>query len=843
MKKRILLFIVAAMLCVFSSSSIAQTNFFEDVLQKDLLAPFEVTKNINNIRVLQLDEQAMRAYLLKAPMEFQNNGVTLPLEIPLPNGQREIFQIVESPILSPEVAAQHPEIKTYSGNGTINKKATIRLSLNSGGFNAIILNLDNDAVYFQKYSEQSPNVYFNYFTRDVVAPQKSAQTKICGFGQHRDKHDHERNTVSPFNSPEAKMMGEAVQLRTYRLAVAATGEFTAQHGGTQASAFTVVVEYVNRMTALYRRELAVSFTLVSGQNLIYTDAATDPYDNENQEAMLEENHTNCNTVIGPANYDVGHVWGYVGGSGGGIAAEGSVCDGGVKGEGVSGEGDIAEYAQVFFDQLFFHEVGHQFGMNHSYNSVIPVCTTRNPDTSVEPGAGATIMSYGFTCDGDDYFTTATPLTGPILQFHAANLAEANAFLIAGGTCVTPTATGNTTPDVTVPGNFTIPRSTPFALTGSATDVNNDGLTYCWEGMNIGVVEPDANTLLDPTQPPFFRSYGMPDSSSATRIYPRLSAILNGTNTAKGDKLPSVGISTTHRLTVRDNNAAGGGVSFADVTVNIDGSIGPFLETTNLSGSYAGFSNQNITWDVSGTSTATPNVNILLSTDGGQTFPHQLVMNTANDGNEMVMLPNEVTSQARIKVEAVGNIFFDISNVNFSITASLPVEMLYFKGEGLEKGNLLKWATESEENNAGFEIQKSIDGRSFDEIDFVYSDAKSYEQKVYEYFDKDVTGPVAYYRLKQIDFDGRFEYSNIVAINRNNAAVTKLLIFPNPVQDVLTIENGEGFASVYNILGQLYQQFEVNDSKYLFYTNNLPKGIYVLQIRKPDGTAVAKEFLK
>jgi len=663
--KRTIYFSLAFLLLVSGLS--AQSSFFEVVPPRGLPAPVEVTKNIKSMSIVRLNEMALRAYLLNAPMEFENAGATLPLEIPLPDGTTEVFGIVESPILSKEVAAQHPEIKTYTGNGLNKKNVIIRFSFTSEGFNAILLNVAGDAVYFEKYSKQSNDLYFTYFTRDVIIPAEEVKTKSCGIGLHEDDHDHNHDAVSPEQLPEMMMAGAPVNLKTFRLAMAANGEFTAQQGGTQAGAFAAVVGYVNRMTALYRRDLAVNFMLVSGTNLIYTNAATDPYDNGDQGAMLDQNHDNCNAVIGAANYDVGHVWGYVGGSGGGVAYSPAVCNASVKGGGVSGEGDLGSYAQVFMDQLLFHEVGHQFGMSHSYNSSIPVCTTRNGPTSVEPGSGATVMSYGFTCDTDDYFTTNTPQTGPVLQFHAASLAQANTYMAGAGSCFTSTATGNTTPDVTVPSAFTIPKSTPFALTGSATDVDNDNLTYCWEGMNTGTMTPNVNTLTDLTQPPFFRTYGIPDSSDATRTYPLLSAILNGTNNAKGDKLPSVGIVTTHRLTVRDNNAAGGGVSFGNVTVTVNGAIGPFLETTNLGGSYAGLSSQTITWSVNGTDVATPNIKISLSTDGGLTFPTVLLASTPNDGSQSVTLPNIATTTARIKIEAVGNIFFDISNVNFTIT--------------------------------------------------------------------------------------------------------------------------------------------------------------------------------
>jgi hypothetical protein len=146
---------------------------------------------------------------------------------------------------------------------------------------------------------------------------------------------------------------------------------------------------------------------------------------------------------------------------------------------------------VFDQQLIQHEVGHQFDMSHSYNSNVPVCTTRTYDTSVEPGSGTTIMSYGYTCsnttpaDGlignDDYETGYAP----ILNFHTVNYDQANAF-IQTLSCYTSTPTGNTVPIINaMQSTWTIPRSTPFALAGSATDSDAaDVLSYSWEGTNI-----------------------------------------------------------------------------------------------------------------------------------------------------------------------------------------------------------------------------------------------------------------------------------------------------------------------------------------------------------------------
>ncbi len=601
------------------------------------------------------------SYLRKAPLEFRSSAAPLRLTIPLPNGTQETFGVYESPILAPAIAAQNPTIKTYTGRSLANPAYTIRLSMTSSGFDAVILGVENDAVY---YSKVSPNAadqsYVTYFAQDV---KKATEAQPFGMMGGRCGVESKPVDISQQPKSQARMATNAGNvLRTFRLAVAATGEFTQRKGsGNVQTAFNALVAYVNRMTAVYRVELNVAFQLVSGTNLVYPDPNTDPYDNSKQAQMLDENQANLVNVLGVNAFDIGHVFGASRGSGGGIASSPSICNDEQKGRGVSGVGD-GSFAPVFDDQLITHEVGHQFSMQHTFNSVIPVCTTRKAEASVEPGAGATIMSYGFTCRTDNY---EQPAYEPFLNFHAFSIDQANA-QIAKVSCFSTTNLTNAAPVIgQFPANATIPKSTPFELNATATDANaSDVLTYSWEGMNIGTEDPTAATLLDTSKPPFFRSY-IP-VSTGYRAFPRLASILDGTNTAKGDKLPSVAIETTNRLTVRDGV---GGVTMRDVTVTIDGNSGPFLITSDLNGSYTGGTQQTVTWNVNNTDQApvsAANVNILLSTDGGLTFPTTLLANTPNDGTEPVTFPNVTANKCRLKVIASNNIFFDISNSNFTV---------------------------------------------------------------------------------------------------------------------------------------------------------------------------------
>lgn len=677
MKKHLLhLFsFLALLLLTEPTPAWAQSGFFAEAPELRPAAKFE--NKASAYRVYRLDLAGLKTYLAKAPVEFTNDPRPAPrLQLPLPSGKTETFAICESPILAPAVAARHPDIKTYTGRATSGAPGTVRFSTTADEFNAIVLDLPGGAsVYFEKSLQAgAPNAYLSYSSLDLLPISRGPGAKKGQCGVPTSTLSGPGARTSPASA--ARQASSGATLRTFRLAVAATGEFTSNFGnGNAASGFNALVGYVNRLVAVYRQELSVSFTLVSDANVVYTNAATDPYTPADQHQMLTQNQANLDAVVGAANYDIGHVLDYApaGTSGGGLAQGGSACSSATKAQGVSQVIPVGgAFPVIFGDQTFNHEVGHQVGMNHSFNSSIPVCTTRHQPTSVEPGAGTTIMSYGYTCsDGtgsDDYEAGYLPL----LNFHAVNIQEANEFL-ATTSCYTSTNPGNATPVIgTFTTGRTIPKSTPFALSSTATDANAaDVLSYSWEGMDVGAVTaPGPGVLSDETQAPFFRTYA--PVANGTRTFPRLAAILDGTNKGKGDKLPSVSQVVNLRLTVRDGV---GGVNEANSVITVDGGSGPFLITSNLAGSYPGNTPQTVTWSVNNT-TAAPvscaNVDILLSTDGGLTFPIMLLAATPNDGSQPVTMPALATptTTARLKVQASNNIFFDISNADFAITAPL-----------------------------------------------------------------------------------------------------------------------------------------------------------------------------
>lgn len=719
MNKKIRPFLLTVFITIVSLQMVyAQRGFFRNLSNGEKNEKLKSTsvENIKKYSILEMDNNGLRNYLKTAPSTSKYTIPGIALEIPLPNGRTESFIIHESSVLTPELQTLHPDIRTYKGNGTQNPGYRIRFSLTSEGFNAIIIGVGGDAVVIEKIKNTN-NLYKSYFSKDALMPDKPAFQSRCGTGGGKTLSTQKTSKNSGLQTGK---FSNGNEIKKFRIAIAATGEYTAAFGsGNANAAYATIVAYVNEVNAVYETELGVNFQLVSGTNLVYTNPTTDPYTATDQITMLDENQANLDAVIGNSNYDIGHVFGAGGsGSGGGIAMSPSLCDDATKGNGASDIGDEIYYARVFSIQLIAHEIGHQFGMSHSYNSNIPVCTTRRYTTSVEPGSGATVMSYGFTCsnsnpaDGvvgdDDYsneYNGAGQKIGPFLNFHVVSIKQALDY-ISTLSCYTTIASGNSIPVINaMQVSYIIPKSTPFYLKGTATDGNNDPLSYSWEGTNISDLQDvingngqpkappslDGTIFEDTTHPPFFRSY--PPITTGTdpglRYYPLLSAILAGTNYSRGDKLPSIAIDTKHTLTVRDGK---GGTTTQDVLVKVDNS-GPFLITNNPSGTYTVGSGLPVQWSVNGTNNAPVNcklVDIWISTDGGNTFAI-LASALPNSGMATVTLPNTATTQGRIKVApststASGNIpsvFFDISNADFTIQAASCIP---YTGQTMASGN-------------------------------------------------------------------------------------------------------------------------------------------------------------
>jgi hypothetical protein len=621
-------------------------------------------------RLLRLDEATMRSLLAAAPREVvaraAGAGATR-VALPMPDGAMLEAVVEDSPIMEAPLAARFPEIRTFRARA---EGVSGRLDITPQGFHAM-LNTPDGTVFIDPRGDAGARYYVSYHQRDYDPADKIRPANFCRIHESADATSMSRGPrLDPIGelaigrtvNGTAARTGE--QLRTYRIAIAATGEYTAYHGGTVNGALSAITTTLNRVNQIYERDLAVRMVLVANNNLlIYTNAKTDPYTNDDGIAMLDENQANVNTVIGAANYDIGHV---VSTGGGGIARIGAVCTDSLKAQGVTGSPQ--PIGDAFDIDYVAHEIGHQFDADHTFNGTSGACVdpNRSAANAYEPGSGSTIMAYAGICGAENLQSNSDAM------FHAGSIASIVTFTTAGGGsgCAAVSATGNNPPTVNAGQPYTIPRGTPFELTGSASDPDpSDTLTYAWEEMDLGTASSSPATMVDDGTRPIFRSF-LP-TSGPTRTFPKLSDLLNNTSTI-GESLPTTNRALNFRLTARDGL---GGVDAANVQLQVVATAGPFAVTApnggqSLSGSTT------VTWNSAntggGTTVNCPNVDILLSTDGGNTFPTTLLAATPNDGSESVTFPTGSSTTARIKVKCSNNVFFDISNANFSFTGAANV---------------------------------------------------------------------------------------------------------------------------------------------------------------------------
>lgn len=606
----------------------------------------------HRFHAVRLDPVALTNLLARVPRETavvagRTNAHVIPL--PMPEGGFARFEIAEAPVMEPALAKKFPDIRTYVGVGVDDPHASVRLDWTPAGFHGQVLS-PNGAFYIDPYTKGDVEFYSSYRRRDLAPPDHQFECFFTGETAHKEG-----------GSPTTGILRSGPTLRTYRAAIAATGEYSAYHGGTVTSVLAAIVTALNRVTGIYETELGIRLVLVSNNTkIIYLNRFTDPYNPAFPNLMLSQNQSTLDTQIGNANYDIGHVFST---GGGGLASLGCVCVSGLKAQGLTGSAN--PIGDPFWIDFVAHEMGHQFGANHTFNGIGGSCSgaNRNGPTAYEPGSGSTIMAYAGICGASDNIQTNSDP-----YFHFASFDEIIGFITTtGDACAVASPTTNNAPTVSAGPPSTIPRLTPFKLTASGSDPNGDPLTYCWEQRDLGPAQ--AATAADNGASPIIRS--RPPTTNPTRIVPAPSNLLANT-TALGENLPALPRAMKFRVTARDNRPGGGGVNTDDVTITVVTSAGPFLVTApNSKVTWTGLSTA--TWDRANTHLAPVNcqaVNLWLSTNGGFNFNIPLALNVTNSGSRLVWLPAISTTNARIMVEAADNIFFDVSNTNFTILAGV-----------------------------------------------------------------------------------------------------------------------------------------------------------------------------
>jgi len=662
MNKQLLLLAFAS---IFISQIGAQNTgvFFKAVTTDQVSLPENTRRGAfpHKFDTYQLDYAGIKAALTHAPREFTAAAKVSRCIVPVPlgDGTTEDFAITEIAQLDAEATLAFPDIHCYTGVSTKDPRRTVRISTTVRGFRAMVLQPDYNVAFVEPIAWGQTQYYIAYDRRDAVENGlEKLRTGVKEDGKVWFGASEEMYT------PPVEYRGvevDPIRMKIYRFCVATTGEFAQDHGTTKAEVFAAVTEYTNFISAIYERDMTMRLQLTNAsQNVVFLNPATDPYTGNLVEDWMGQNPAVLSTYCNNTSFDVGHVCArYI--TGGAIGVAGAIGNGclALKAEGCSAGNGIGDYGNRFL-YVIGQEVGHQLGGGHTWNR----CGGgggRNSDAAFEPGSGSTIMSYAGACGSDNV------QGGGDLYFHAGSIGQIKQYYTFGGTCGSYLQTTNHAPEVTLPyqDNFHIPISTPFELNGSATDVDGDQLTFCWEEIDAGpetpLGQPVGNAAIFRTRPP---------SDATNRYLPRLVTILNNGSDIT-EQLPTYTRDLTFRFTARDNKLNGGGTTFADVAFKAYEGAGPFLvsspnvasDTWNV-GDY-----KEVTWDVANTNAAPVNcqkVNIRLSTDGGQTYPITLAADVDNDGSQFVQVPNTTGSAMRVRVDAADNIFFDISNANFTI---------------------------------------------------------------------------------------------------------------------------------------------------------------------------------
>jgi hypothetical protein len=642
---------------LISGISFAQTDrLWSETSKKSNSEILENKTNILNPKIYQLDINGLKNALAKAPKRLAlGEKSEVIISFPNSDGKMENFKIRENSNFDPQLAAKYPDIKSYVGEGLTDSNSTVYFSISPLGLSSMEIYGDKSAVFIEPYTKDLSS-YVVYKKSDKKDDLNKFECTVIDVAQ---------KGISNVSNLAARPNADDAKLRTFRLALSSTGEYTAYFGGTKALALAAMNNTMTRVNGVFEKDFAARMVLIANNDaVIYTSASTDPYSAaaqmSNWNSQLQSTLT---SVIGEANYDVGHLFGASGG-GGNAGCIGCVCVNGSKGSGYTSPSDGIPSGDNFDIDYVAHELGHQFGGNHTFSHA-----NEGTGVNMEPGSGSTIMGYaGITAQDIQPHSDSF--------FHAISIQQITDNIKAK-TCPTSTSTGNSIPTANAGLDFTIPKGTPFMLTGSGTDANGDSLTYIWEQINnASSSQTGASSAASATKAtgPTFRSWT--PTTTPVRYFPRMASVLTGATTTAGSEitveaLSNVARTYNFRFTVRDNRAGGSGNNSDDAVITVNGTAGPFsVSSQNTATTYTGGTSQNVTWNVAGTTANgvnAANVDILWSTDNGNTWT-TLLSGTPNDGSQAVTIPNVTTTTGRIMIKGSNHIFFDVNNANISVNA-------------------------------------------------------------------------------------------------------------------------------------------------------------------------------
>jgi len=638
-KLRLVLSISILFFCFYA---VGQTGYWQTSEVKNELLSSDLTRlDLQKVRFFSLEEALLVRELRKLTTKTLNKTL---IYFPDANGSLVAYEVEETPVFSPELTSKYPEIRSFSGSSVKNKTDRVRFSVSPKGVQAMFIFKGKEKKIFLEKASRDATDYVLY---DRSGQSGETDKFIC---------DTEAKPILSEQERTAKLVDDQT-LRKFRIAVSATGEYTEFHGGTIPDALAAINATLTRVNEVFISDLGITLELIANNDLvIYTDPETDPYGSN----LNSEVQTTMTNVIGSLNYDVGHLF-HEDTNNGNAGFIGAVCQTNQKGSAFSSalnpQGDIFDLDYVS------HELGHQFGANHTWSF-----DSEGTGVQAEPASGSTIMGYAGIVEGNNVQSNGDD------YFHYFSILQISEY-IATTSCAEEMTISNSPPVITPIGNFIIPKNTAFVLSGAATDPDpGDVLTYTWEQTDNGVV---TTSTFGPQNASGANFRSLPPTTETERYFPKLSRVIKGeltqtnpsTNTA-WETVSAIERDLNFALTVRDNAPGGGQVASDLVNVRVSNSAGPFLVNSQSTvETYSAGSLQTVNWEVANTDSSPVNaqfVNIYLSLDGGQSFPILLAEKAPNDGEHEVLLPGTATTEARFMVKGYLDIFFAVNSADFVI---------------------------------------------------------------------------------------------------------------------------------------------------------------------------------
>ncbi len=668
----------------------------------------------------QLNKEVLNSILEKV----KTNGKT-SLAIPTPEGLNSYFEIMESSVLAPKLKAKFPNIKTYKG---INEKGEkIRLSMSINGFHATVFS--DEGSYEINPESTNSYVYVSYRLANYEQFNNAKSKLSCYEDDFTDASVTDMVSISK-RSADFTPRRKGDFHTKYRIAIIPNLVYVNYFGGTKEGALSGIVSTLNTVNEIFESNTSITFELIDNiESFIYTSKneylSDEHYNIVNTYRDLTELPDLFNELIGTENYDIGHL--FMKEYPGGIATSPSICRDDFKARGISGIGTFLNPEGYYFDvNIVSHEIGHQLSGHHTMSS--DCGGARQGSAAYEIGSGVTILGYFSNCQ--QYNVAETPT----LDYFNARSIEQIVNRSENANCRELVSTGNTPPTVSVyESGFTIPVNTPFMLEANGSDEDGDSLTYCWEqydqsvkaedvryaviGLNDetfetveeynayyqqylveseeyyieqGFTEDQYGPSLEALERlfesnatqfwegdgPLFRSFS--PTTNNKRYFPELSKVIDGTaDKLSFEVMPHKTRDLNFAVTVRDNSILGGGIATDIVSFSSTANAGPFkVTTTFIDSNYVASTDIELEWDVANTNVSPVNcqtVDVLYSTNGGETFDITLLEGIPNNGRTTINLPNISTSEARIMIKAADNIFFNVNDTNFIVSSVLSLD--------------------------------------------------------------------------------------------------------------------------------------------------------------------------